>query len=231
MVDVTLHLGDCLQFMPTLPDGAVDAVVTDPPYGQAYRLGSPAKSDRSQRKHGSVLIIGDDKPFDPRPFLNFETVVLFGANMFADKLPASRGWVFWDKRDLFQPSDFADGELIWTNQDRPVRSYRHHWRGVIRASENGDEHYHPTQKPIVLMEWLLRAYTLPGATVLDPFMGSGTTGLACGRTGRKFIGCEIDPTYYGIAQRRIAEAQLQPPLFPHSTNGVEHTQPELEYGT
>jgi len=161
------------------------------------------------RQFVNAPIIGDSHPFDPSPFLGFPVVVMFGANHFADRLPASRGWVFWDKRGDFAPTDFADGELIWTNQNKPVRVFRHYWRGVIRASENGEKHYHPTQKPVTLMAWLLEQYTKPEDVILDPFMGSGTTGVACVQTGRSFIGCEIDPTYYAIAERRIAEAQLQ----------------------
>lgn len=108
-----------------------------------------------------------------------------------------------------QPTDFADGELIWTNQDRPIRKFNHHWRGVIRASENGEKHYHPTQKPVALMVWLLEQYTGTGATILDPFMGSGTTGVACVQTGRNFIGIEIAKTYFDIAKARIEKAQAE----------------------
>ena len=201
--------GDCLEVLPTLEAGSVDAVVTDPPYGMNYRLGSPSKNDRWPRQFVNTPILGDDTPFDPTPFLGFAVVVLFGANFYSDRLPLSRGWIFWDKRGDFRPTDFSDGELIWTNQAHPVRKFAHHWRGVIRASENGERHYHPTQKPVALMAWILEKYTQPGDLILDPFCGSGTTGVACVQTGRRFIGIEIDPGYADIARARIAKAAEQ----------------------
>ena len=209
MTDWQVITGDCLEVMPTLDRAAIAAVVTDPPYGVNYRLGSPSKSDRWPRQFVNTPIIGDDRPFDPRPFLEYETVILFGANHFSDMLPTTRGWIFWDKRGDFAPTDFADGELIWTNKQKPIRKFSHHWRGVIRASENGEKHYHPTQKPVALMEWLIEKYTQPGDLIFDPFCGSGTTGVACVQTGRRFIGIEIDPTYADIARARIAKAAEQ----------------------
>ena len=121
--------------------------------------------------------------------------------------------MFWDKRPGMKPCDYGDGELIWTNRNNPLRRIVHMWNGVLRDSESGKEHYHPTQKPVALMEWILLQVTDEGDTVFDPFMGSGTTGVACVKLGRNFIGCEINPDYYAIAERRIAEAQLQMPLF------------------
>ena len=142
---------------------------------------------------------------------------MFGANNYADRLPSSRGWIVWDKREHIASNDFADCELIWSNVDGVARIYRHYWSGALRASEQGISRVHPTQKPLALMMWLLNNYTQPGDTILDPFMGSGTTGVACVKTGRNFIGIELDPGYYAIAERRIAEAQLQLPLFAEPT--------------
>ena len=207
---IDLRLGDCLEILPTLAAGSVDAVVTDPPYGVNFQSGDvPFSRRNSYMRHVRVKIYGDDKPFDPSPFLNYPVVVLFGANNYADKLPASRNWIFWHKRPGMKRNDFGDGEIIWTNQDRNIRYFQHMWNGVLRESQSGEEHYHPTEKPIALMTWLLHEYTKEGDTILDPFMGSGTTGVACVQTGRNFIGIEIDPTYYAIAEKRIAQAQLQ----------------------
>jgi site-specific DNA-methyltransferase (adenine-specific) len=210
--DVTLYCGDCLDILPTL--GKVDAVVTDPPYGIGY---SPSQNSVKawglKTFFGSVVVSGDDLPFDPTPFLAFPVIVLFGANHYASKLPSSSEWVIWDKRDGMTSNDFADCEMIWTNGKRVARVFRHRWSGALRDTERGEIREHPTQKPVALMEWLIQRYTNPGDIVLDPFMGSGTTGVACVRTGRRFIGIEIDPGYFAIAQRRIAEAQLQPALF------------------
>ena len=203
--------GDCLEVLRGLDAGSVDAVITDPPYGISYRQGSDAKNGKGkwQKRHVDVPIAGDDKPFDPRPFLPFPVVVLFGANNYADNLPPSRGWLFWDKKPDLGSNDFADGELIWTNQDAVVRGFRHRWSGVIRASENGERSHHPTQKPVALMAWIIEKYTRPGDLILDPFCGSGTTGVACVQTGRRFIGIEIDPGYADIARTRIAKAAEQ----------------------
>jgi site-specific DNA-methyltransferase (adenine-specific) len=213
--NIELILGDCLDVLRTLPDNSVDAVVTDPPYGIAHPC------NYAGRKRGALApcndwpdVHGDDRPFDPTPILELDVpTVLWGANHYADKLPPSGGWLVWDKE---RPDDLdqATCELAWTNCIKGVRRFRHLWNGMMRASEHG-ENYHPTQKPVALMRWVLQLKWMPrsGATVLDPFMGSGTTGVACVQTGRNFIGIEIDPTYYAIAEKRIAEAQMQPPLW------------------
>jgi len=204
-----LYLGDCLDVLPTL--AAVDCLLSDPPYGVGYIGGASFNRYGGNTKHHGIKIIGDDTPFDPDPFLDFPVVVLFGANNFANSLPDSRGWIFWHKRPGMARNDFGDGEIIWTNQDHVIRYIRHMWNGVLRDSEVGAEHYHPTQKPVALIEWLLQEYTAPDDLILDPFMGSGTTGVACIQTGRRFIGIERDAKYFEIACRRIAQSQS--PLF------------------
>jgi site-specific DNA-methyltransferase (adenine-specific) len=207
---IDLRCGDCLQIMKDIPSGSIDAVITDPPYGVRYSpKQNSSKAWGAKTFVGECIVMGDDKPFDPAPFLDYQTVILFGANHYANRLPCSSEWVVWDKRDTLASNDFADCELIWTNQEGVSRTFRHRWSGALRDSEMGVPRQHPTQKPIVLMSWLIEKYTKTGDTILDPFMGSGTTGVACVQTGRNFIGIEIDPSYFAIAQKRIAEAQLQ----------------------
>lgn len=220
-----LYLGDCLEFMRGMEAGSVDAVVTDPPYGISYNP-SGGNGNKWFRKN-LPPIIGDNKEFDPSPFLFFDFVVLFGANNFCDKLPRTRGWVCWDKKPDLGSNDMSDGELIFTNSQKPMRMFRHRWSGVIRDSENGERVLHPTQKPILLMRWLIKNYTPEGATIFDPFMGSGTTGVACMQLGRRFIGCEIDPTYFAIAEKRIREAAAQGLLFGEGTVKEVAKQSEL----
>jgi site-specific DNA-methyltransferase (adenine-specific)/modification methylase len=198
-----------MDILPMLEAGSVDAVVTDPPYGVNIRFGEAGLRYGGRVKHVNKPIINDDKPFDPRPFLGFKTVIMFGANNYASKLPDSRGWIYWDKRNGMKQNDFGDGELIWTNKDNVLRKYVHMWNGVLRDSEVGEEHYHPTQKPISLMKRLLLEYTTQDELIFDPFMGSGTTGVACVQLGRKFIGIEVDERYFEIAVRRIEQAQRQ----------------------
>jgi site-specific DNA-methyltransferase (adenine-specific) len=217
---VDLRLGDCLEVLPGLAAGSVDAVVTDPPYGISFRRGNAGNRGYGLPKHYNVGIYGDDKPFDPAPFLGFPVVVMFGANNFSQRLPEG-GWTFWHKRPDMREADFSDGELIWANQNHPVRYIRHMWNGVLRDSEVGQESQHPTQKPVDVLQILLERYTKPGQTILDPFMGSGTTGVACMKLGRNFIGIERDESYFKIAQRRIAaaQAQLALPLFAAERRG------------
>lgn len=221
--NATLYLGDCLEILPTLPK--VDAVITDPPYGgglavdfadrfKAKAGGWWKNTDRStQIRHAEI--IGDDKPFDPAPLLAIDcrVKVLWGGNWYASRLPDSGGWWIWDKRAGVENADWpmSEAELAWTNIGKGTRFFRHMWFGLLRDSEKG-QHYHPTQKPAALMAWCIEKSKMP-ETVLDPYMGSGTTGVACANLGRKFIGIEIDPKYFDIACERIENAQRQVRMF------------------
>ena len=210
MDNVTLHLGDCIKFMQTFDLANVHGLISNPPYGIKY---SPSQNTSKawgvKTFVGSVVVTGDDVPFDPEPFLFFPVVVLCGANHFADKLPASSEWIVWDKREGMTSNDFSDCEMIWTNGNGVARIFRHIWSGAIRASEKNIERVHPTQKPIALMRYLIERYTNPNEIIFDPFMGSGTTGVAAVQLNRKFIGCEINPHYFAIAEKRIKQAQMQ----------------------
>jgi len=207
---IELHCGDCLAIMRTMPENSVDAVITDPPYG----IGESGRKNMSRESLAKPRDYGDyqwDKKLS-RVYIDHllrigKHVVLFGGNYYANWLPASSSWVVWDKCTA---NDFADCELAWTSHKKAVRKFVWRWSGFIK--QRPEERYHPTQKPLALMCWLLENYTQPSDTILDPFMGSGTTGVACVKTGRSFIGIEIDQGYFEIAQRRIAEAQLQPRL-------------------
>jgi site-specific DNA-methyltransferase (adenine-specific) len=208
--DATLYCGDCRDILPTL--GQVDAVVTDPPYGIGWRgINSTAMGGRNWKRRRAETIKGDDIAFDPSSLLGFKDVILWGANHYADRLPASAGWLIWDKRDSTAANYLSDVEIAWNKSGGSARLIRHMWNGLCRDSEIG-EHYHVTQKPVAVMEWCLGF--LPKAhTILDPFMGSGTTGVAALKLNRKFIGIEIDPGYFDIACKRIEEAWKQPRLF------------------
>jgi site-specific DNA-methyltransferase (adenine-specific) len=203
-----IHTADCLDFLRTLPDGSVDAVVTDPPFGMNLAKRSGTGRSKACRALDDYRVIGDDKPFDPSAWLGFPVVAMFGANHYAHLLPPARKWLVWDKRDGGTSDDQADCELAWTNARGPGRLLSHKWRGMIKASERDQKRVHPTQKPIELMKWVMDQLEIPdGATVFDPYCGSGTTGVACIQTGRNFIGCEIDPGYANIARRRCREAE------------------------
>jgi site-specific DNA-methyltransferase (adenine-specific)/modification methylase len=211
-----LWLGDCRDVMPLI--GKVDAVVTDPPYGIGFAHGGGDKTGigggRYSTKFSGETIVGDSRPFDPTPLLaTGAPAIVWGGNHFADKLPPSACWLVWDKRAASgHTNDFADCEIAWTNQKGVARVFRHHWDGMMKASERGAARVHPTQKPVALMEWCLSF--LPDAQcILDPFAGSGTTGVACMNLGRRFIGIEIERKYFDIACERIARAQAQGTLL------------------
>jgi len=213
--DCRLILGDCLEILPTL--GRVDAVVTDPPYGMALDTDYSGFNGWGGKGHAYEAVIGDDRPFDPRPLLHLAPVcILWGANHFASRLPDSGGWLVFNKRGDGKPSEicFGDCELAWGNRIKSVRMFSQIWHGVSRWSSEG--RHHPTQKSVGLMEWCITQAGGP-QTILDPYMGSGTTGVACVNLGRKFIGIEIEPRYFDIACKRIEAAYAQPRLFAEPT--------------
>ena len=206
-----LILGDCVAAMPLL--GRFDAVVTDSPYGIGFSHGGGGGKLARSTRLDHMPIIGDEKPFDPAPLLALGIpAILWGGNHFADRLPASQSWLVWDKRCADYSNDQADCEMAWTNLGFPARMFRHVWNGMLRGSESKTPRVHPTQKPVALMEWCLGF--LPDAkTILDPFMGSGTTLVACQRMGRHGTGIELDPDYFQIACKRVDEAARQPDLL------------------
>ena len=201
-MSVQLYLGDCLQVMKSMPDKSVDAIITDPPYG----IADIWKGGASHGWGVASLATPKRNEWDVRPAKEYfdeilriaNKVIIWGGNYF--ELPISRGWLVWSKPE--RNFTLSEAELARTNISMPIRVIDYH------RSDSGREH--PTQKPVGVMKFSIEKAKLPeGATVLDPFMGSGTTGVACVQTGRNFIGIEIDPTYFAIAERRIAEAQLQ----------------------
>jgi DNA modification methylase len=134
--------------------------------------------------------------------------VIFGGNYFTDFLPVGRHWLVWDKQNTMPT--FSDCELAWTNVDKKsVKRLVYEYNGLLGKRE---ERVHPTQKPVEVMFWAVQQARQP-ETVFDPFMGSGTTGVACVNLGRKFTGIELDPDYFDIACKRIEEAYKQPRLF------------------
>lgn len=194
----TLYLGDCREIAPTLP--RPDAVVTDPPYGVSMKRGDSKNGD---------AIAGDDAPPDLRWMAEYPAVI-WGGNNFCDQLPRSTGWFVWHKH-FPECARHSQAELAWTNTSRTVRHYSEAYHGFMRKK---DGWHHPTQKPPGLMRWCIKRAKVPaGGVVLDPYMGSGTTGVAAVQMGHPFVGIEIDPGYFDTACRRIEEAQRQPALL------------------
>ena len=161
---VTLYCGDCREILPTLR--GVDAVVSDPPYGIGFVRGAGGKGiggNKYVTKFVGVAVAGDDADFNPAPVLSVaDKVLLWGGNHFADRLPASSGWLVWDKRAASHHSnDFADCEIAWTNLSIVGRIFRHHWDGMMKASERGVARVHPTQKPVAVMSWCIERIPPP----------------------------------------------------------------------
>jgi len=197
-----LYQGDCLEVMKSLEP--VDAVVTDPPYGIGEDGGACRTRGRLGYSKHEKKRWDKDRP-EGRIFQEMlassEHQIIWGGNYFADLLPPTMGWLYWRK---LMGGDFSDGELAWTSRRGALREFVKCPKGMDKA--------HPCEKPIELMRWCLSFF--PDAhTILDPFMGSGTTGVACVKLGRRFIGIELDPDYFDIACERIRKAYDQPDMF------------------
>lgn len=207
-----LYLGDSAEILPTLEP--VDLLLTDPPYGINYGGLLEGKGDGYGNADSNGWKSYDAPDWDkarPEPEM-FELLlkagkeqIIWGGNYFADLLPPTMRWLVWDKgqRDF----SLADVELAWTSQQKAARAFTY-----ARALALKDGKEHPTQKPIALMKWCIDLMPDP-KTILDPFMGSGTTGVAAVQMGRQFIGVEKHPAYFDIACRRIEQAQRQGDLF------------------
>lgn len=208
----TLYLGDAREILPTLQP--VDAVVTDPPYG----IGESAGKNKSRTNLAAAKDYGND-PWDNAPVddqlmrqvrLAGRWHVLFGGNYY--ECPPASCWLVWDK--VNGANDFADCELAWTNLPKAVRRIRYMWNGMLRekGAQRGD---HPTQKPLEVMKWAIGHIPEPNDTILDPFAGSGTTGVAAVQMGKAFVGIEREERYFEAMCRRIREASGEDmgPLF------------------
>jgi site-specific DNA-methyltransferase (adenine-specific) len=214
--NATLYLGDCREVLPTL--GKVDAVVTDPPYGinldtdnsrfSGGHAASVARRGNGVGSAGGKPIANDSGPFDPSLLLAYgRQHIVWGWNNYPDRLPAGACLVWLKRNDDAFGSFLSDAELAWMSKGHGVYCRRDLSNNAIAL-----ERAHPTQKPVGLMEWCLGF--LPHArTILDPFMGSGTTGVACAKRGRSFIGIEIELRYFDIACRRIEDAYKQADMF------------------
>jgi DNA modification methylase len=213
----TLILGDCRDILPTL--GKVDLVLTDPPYG----IGEAAGANKSRGNLAPAKDYGsadwDNEPISAELMAmvcaSARWQIIFGGNYY--HCPPASCWLVWDKDN--GSNDFADCELAWTNLDKAVRRLKWTWNGFIRQGEMSrkpgqwDVRNHPTEKPVGVMKWCIGHLPDITGAILDPFMGSGTTGVAATQMGRDFIGIELHEPYFDIAVRRIEQAQRQGDLF------------------
>ena len=216
-----LYLGDCAEIMPHIKN--VELVVTDPQYqladGKKATVKNKTKNRGGPLSKGMVPKVkdwnslqGDDKPFDPKHLLAYPKSILWGANHYANKLPNSTSWLVWDKRDGVNPDNNADCELAWSNIGGPTRIHRQLWKGMCRAgSENiaiQGAKLHPFQKPLALIVWCL-SLCPNEKIILDPYIGSGTTAVACEILGRCWYGIEIEKEYCDTTVKRLKKELTQ----------------------
>lgn len=214
--DATLYQGDCMEIMPLLYESSQNslvelpeswAILTDPPYGIGIDgQRRSVKGKKSDRKGYAFKGWDSSRPESALKYLAEVDCykIIWGGNYFADLLPAGEKWLSWDKGQRINQSD---NELAYTNLTGALRVFT-----LNRVALMTDGAVHPTQKPVALMEWCLGF--LPNSNhILDPFMGSGTTGVACAKLGRKFTGVELDEEYFDIACKRIEDAYKQGDLF------------------
>jgi site-specific DNA-methyltransferase (adenine-specific)/modification methylase len=231
--NATLYHGDCREVLPMLQRH--DLLLTDPPYGigessrrnatRGKPFGSRVDAKNTRGTYVPPTDYGayqwDESPPDSELLDSCisaaDAAVIWGGNFFG--LQAASKWLVWDK---LNSGDFADCELAWTNLPGAVRIFRHMWNGMLRDSERSTPRVHPTQKPVALIGWCMSQ--TDAQNVLDPFMGSGTTGVACAQLGKAFTGIERERKYFDIACERISRAQAQGSLLPPE----EARQPEQE---
>jgi DNA modification methylase len=214
--ECTLYNADCMEVMPQLQQ--FDACLTDPPYG--IGAGNYTRGGTQYGKSKAKCKEYELKDWDTAPpFAAVHSAIsisnksiVFGGNYF--ELPPSPCWLVWDKQNG-EGSGYADCELAWTNLDKAVRRIYYRWAGMLQKhmGDKKEVRQHPTQKPVGVMEWCIGHLPDSTETILDPFMGSGTTGVACVKLGRKFTGIELDKDYFDIACKRIEEAYRQPDMF------------------
>jgi site-specific DNA-methyltransferase (adenine-specific)/modification methylase len=212
----TLYLGDNKDVMQDIDLSVVGACVTDPPFGinvlSIYKnRGKKYSNSKTFTRNYKNTGEWDKKPADIKFILDLNIPsIIWGGNYF--NVPPNSCWLVWDK--INGKNCFADCELAWTNFKKPVRKINLLWNGMLVTKTETDNRQHPTQKPIQLMKWCIEQ--LPKdctGAILDPFMGVASTGVACAKMGRSFIGIELDEEYFNIACRRVEDAYKQGDLF------------------
>jgi site-specific DNA-methyltransferase (adenine-specific) len=213
MENIRLHLGDCLEAMRAMPDNTYDLAIVDPPYGINI-----SKAGGYYHKKGK----GQANPHTKKDWDNcipsseyFEQLrrvskhqILWGGNYFTEYLKPSRCWIFWDKMKFVD--NYADGELAWVSMDRNTKQVRIQHHGFLTKDGRS---IHPTQKPVMLYEWILDNFANEGDKILDTHLGSGSIALACHNRGFQLDGWEIDKEYYNNALKRFEQHKAQLTIF------------------
>ena len=199
-----VKLIDCMEYMKTVPDKYYELAIVDPPYGIGED-GGKCRTRGSKKTNGEKKMWDNNRP-EKKYFSEIQRIsenqIIFGGNYFADLLPPSRCWIYWQK-DM--GGDFADGELAWTSFNSVVKQFR-------KRSETFNR-IHPTQKPVALYKWLLKNYAKPNDKIFDSHVGSGSIRIACHDMGFDFEGCEIDKDYWEAQEERYNQHAQQQDLF------------------
>lgn len=201
---ITWKIGDCLELMKQYPDKHFDLLLTDPPYG----IHTTTYREHNRSKLAKTMDYGtytwDNEQLREEYFTEMIRVsknqVIFGGNYYANYLPPSSCWIVWDKNNT---GGFADAELAWTSFPTAVRVFKWRWNGMLQENmAKKEKRVHPTQKPVALFQWILEKYSSKNDVICDPFLGSGTTLMACRRTNRNCIGFENDPQWKDLYSKR-----------------------------
>jgi site-specific DNA-methyltransferase (adenine-specific)/modification methylase len=203
---VTIYHGDARDVLPKLE--RPDLILADPPYGMDYQHG--ARKGGVRFGVDEQRIVGDEEPFDPAHLLGMaDRLILWGANHYATRLPAARGWLVWDKRDGTAPNDQSDAEMAWTSFLSVTRVFSARWSGAHRTGrEQAEGRFHVNQKPVALMAWCIEQVDPAPRLVIDPYVGSGSTLVAAKERGIRSIGIEIEEAHCVTAARRCSQEVL-----------------------
>jgi site-specific DNA-methyltransferase (adenine-specific) len=208
---VTIYNCDSLTAMVALRPSAKDIIiVTDPPYGiGAYANGTMGGGVLAKQSTFDKTSWDNEKVppiyFEMMKFISREQII-FGGNYY--DLGGTKSYIVWDKDN--GDNYFADCELAWTSFDKAVRKIKHKWQGMLQQNmKEKEEKYHPTQKPLAVMQWIIENYTTQADIIVDPFMGSGTTLAAAKSLGRKAIGMDINKAYCEVAVKRLQNVQIK----------------------
>jgi site-specific DNA-methyltransferase (adenine-specific) len=220
---INLYNQDCMQAMREAPDDYWDLAIVDPPYGINYDGNTTIGGISGKANTFNVIQHHKKKGWDKqRPNANYfsllmrvsKNVIIWGGNYFADILPPSKGWIYWDKQITQKSKLHSDGELAYTSFSKKLTKFSYGWIGFDYLNNPHKERkIHPTQKPIALYTWLLSTYAKKGDKILDTHLGSGSSAIAAHRMGFSFDGYEIDKDYFEGAKARLEQAQRQLLLF------------------
>ena len=225
-LDFGFYLGDCMEGMKRFPDKYFDLAIVDPVFGDVTGGGyTTSKYDGISHHIGNCAAneiayhraIWKQPKTPPEYFKELFRVsknqIIWGANFFVESLPSSQGWIVWDKQKP-EGISFSDCEIAFTSFNVGIRMFRFMWNGMIQGNmKNKEKKIHPTQKPVALYEWLLNRYAKPGDIILDTHVGSGSSLIACHNTNHKYVGFEIDETYYKLAKERVDRETAQMNIF------------------